>query len=740
MEKQNQIKRTLSRPEAIEHIDHLLNTIDNINRTKLADKVCEDFNFINPLGGKQRAGCLKALRELEDAGKVTLPQSSRKPGSRSPQRLSEPVPSPQDVPPKVGNVRGLALILVQTDELMQLWNELMIRDHPRGASLLVGRQIRYLIGSEHGWLGAISFSSSAYQLEDRDKWIGWPPETRQEYLHYIVNMSRFLIRSEITCKNLASKVLGMVIRQFPDDYENRYGYRPLLLETFVDKTQYTGTCYQATNWQLVGQTKGRGRLEQFNKKEKTVKDIYVYPLEKDFRLKMGGTDSCDVEAIEICDGLDNEKWAENEFADAPLGDKRLTQRLIEIATEKAQHPGHSYSAVVGGNWPKVKAYYRLIDHPDDSQVTMRNILASHRQRTIQRMAAEQTVLSIQDGTDLNFSNLDKCEGLGTIGTNQTGAQSAGFHLHSTLAITPAGLPLGILRSECIAPEPKAENDDRPGGAIPIEEKKTFCWIQGVRDCENLRAFMPGTSLINIMDREADFFEMFHDQRCYSSNVGLIVRANHDRGTTGEYKLFETARRSPIQASINIKLPRQSARPKKSKQKAKAKSPERTAQASVRYRQVELNPPSYHKDKDPIRLWLVHVWEENPPAETDPLEWFLLTTIDIESVDDALKVIRWYCLRWRIEDWHRVLKSGCKAEQVANKTAERLRRTLAINLVIAWRIMLMTLLGREVPQLPAEVLFTDLEIAVLNAYAKKKPQPARRLRGSSKTSCQDWGLP
>ena len=269
------------------------------------------------------------------------------------------------------------------------------------------------------------------------------------------------------------------------------------------------------------------------------------------------------------------------------------------------------------------------------------------------------------------------------------------------------------------PELKSEDDNRPASAIPIEEQKTFCWIEGVRDCMSLKLQMPHTSLINVMDREGDFFEMFDDQRCNSSSVNLLVRAKHNRGTTGEHKLFEAARQSPAQAQIEIKIPRQSARTKKSKQKARAKRPMRIAKVSVRYLQVKLNPPPYHNDKDPIAIWVVHVREDNQPVNTDRLEWFLLTTINIKSIDDAFNCVKWYCLRWRIEDWHRVLKSGCKVEKLAHKTAERQRRAVAINMVIAWRIMLMTLLGRETPELPPEVLFSDLEIKVLKAYAGKK---------------------
>ena len=159
--------------------------------------------------------------------------------------------------------------------------------------------------------------------------------------------------------------------------------------------------------------------------------------------------------------------------------------------------------------------------------------------------------------------------------------------------------------------------------------------------------------------------------------------------------------------------------KKGKQKAKAKRPARTAEVSVRYIQTELSAPSNIKDKEAIQIWVVHVSEKNPPAETKAVEWFLLTTVNIKSVEDTLHCVKWYCLRWRIEDWRRVLKYGCGIEKIAHKTAERLKRAIAINMVIAWRIMLMTLLGRETSELPAEVLFSDIEIQVLEAYAKKK---------------------
>ena len=124
------------------------------------------------------------------------------------------------------------------------------------------------------------------------------------------------------------------------------------------------------------------------------------------------------------------------------------------------------------------------------------------------MKAQSTVLCIQDGTDVNYSALVQCDGLGVIGSNQTGAQSGGLHLHSTLVLTTEGPPLGVLGAQCTAPSPKAKDDHRPPSAVPIKEKKTFAWIKGLRECNELAAELPDTRQVCVMDREADFFELF----------------------------------------------------------------------------------------------------------------------------------------------------------------------------------------------------------------------------------------
>ena len=286
---QNQIKRTLSASENISHIRNLLDANPLCSRTELATKTCEQLGLHDARGNVQLAGCLKALRELERAGHVTLPLARKGPGPSSPRRLGEPVAQPTGVPAEVGQLQGLDLILVKTLDQMRIWNELMLREHPQGAGPLVGRQLRYLIGSAHGWLGGFGFAAPALNLGPRDSWIGWNDAQRRDYLHYCVNMSRFLIRTSVRCQNLASKVLSQVLGTMPQDFEKQYGYRPQLVESFVDTADFTGACYKAANWQEIGMTQGRGRQDRFNKKALSPKAIYVYPLQADFRQGMGVT-------------------------------------------------------------------------------------------------------------------------------------------------------------------------------------------------------------------------------------------------------------------------------------------------------------------------------------------------------------------------------------------------------------------------------------------------------------------
>lgn len=200
------IKEALSEPAKLSQVQQELSLPETSSRTALAKLLCIRFGFRNARGSPQVYSCLKALRELESEGHFRLPPRRLNIVAYwRPRRLSEPVPEAQDVPSVLGDIRGLHLLQVNpSDETaMRIWNELIAREHPQGERRLVGRQLKYLVASKHGWLGAVGFSASALRLEARDQWIGWTGDERRRHQDRVVNLSRFLIRSCVHCPNLA---------------------------------------------------------------------------------------------------------------------------------------------------------------------------------------------------------------------------------------------------------------------------------------------------------------------------------------------------------------------------------------------------------------------------------------------------------------------------------------------------------------------------------------------------------
>ena len=636
--------------------------------------------------------------------------------ARKPRELAHPVAPSDGVPGAVGKVRGLDLVRVDTDTQRRIWNTLMAREHPRGAGPFVGRQVRYLVGSAHGWLGAVGFAASARWLAARDAWIGWDDARRCDHLHRVVGMCRFLIRPGVTCRNLASRVLGRAVRAVGEDFRERYGYRPWLLETFVDEREHSGVSLRAANWVRLGESAGRGRNDRAHVAPETRKAVYVYELEPDWRERLG-LPVPGFAPLAAGEGLDAEVWADNEFGGAPLGDARRSARLVRSAHHMAQSPMRAITGAAHGERALIKGHYRLIDQPADSEVTVGNILAPHRRRTVQRMQSEDTVLLVQDTSTLNFTRRSQTRGLTAIGSNQTGAVARGLQLHATLALDPDGTPLGVLRADFPAPP------DTPGPGTR-EQKKSFRWIEGLHDCAEAASHLPHTRTVCVMDREADFLDLFVEQREHAPSVDLLVRAkvnrvlDKDAGAEGNrvvHHLFDRLRGAPSRGHCTVAVSRQSARPKASRQRRKPKRLARQAELTLRYEQITLPRPT---DK-PVKLWIVHAREQRPPTNADPLEWFLITTLPVTDTREATRLLKWYALRWRIEDYFRILKSGCRIAELQHRTAERLERAIAIKMVVAWRIHLMLRLGREVPELPAELLFSDTELRVLAAFARSR---------------------
>ena len=444
---------------------------------QVADRVCEAFDFRDGRGRWQRASCSAALADLEAAGYVSLPRDRpSRGGVRGPRVLPQPVAPPVDVPATVGEVRDLALVRVETDEQRRIWNTLMAHEHPRGAGPFVGPQLRYLVGSAQGWLGGVGFAASARRLRDRDAWIGWDDARRRAHLHRVLGLCRLLVRPGVACRNLASHVLGRAARAVGDDCERLYGYRPWLLETFVDETDQTGASLRAANWVRVGETCGRGRQDRTHAASETRKGVYLYALEPAWRDTLQAP-TPGVVPLWVGDGLDAASWADHEFGGARLGDARLSARLVLSAHLLGESPQRAMPGAANGTRASVKGHYRLIDQPAESAVTVENILAPHRERTLRRMRGHDTVLCIQDGTRLNFTRRSRTEGLGVIGSNQTGAVARGLDLQTTLAVNTDGMALGVLRAAFDAPEPPGPEEK--GRPKPREERKSFRWVEGV---------------------------------------------------------------------------------------------------------------------------------------------------------------------------------------------------------------------------------------------------------------------
>jgi len=715
------IKQCLAQPDNITLVRQLLGARPVPTRTQLAQQLCRRLDLRDPKGDLQVATTAKALRELEAAGHWTLPPPALarpRPSSSAPARLPQRVAAARGVPAQLEQIQNLKLVEVSSPPELLIWNELMIREHPLHNARLVGRQHRYLIGSDHGWLGGIGFGSAALYLESRDTWLGWSPAQRTAHLPRVINMTRFLLRPTVRCPNLASHVLGLCARRIAADFERRYGLRPWLMESFVDPSAYEGTCYKAANWIHVGQTKGRGRNGAHDA-GKTRKNVYMYPLVKDIHAQLG-VELFPWAPLEPHHGLEGDAWAGHEFDACELGDQRLTDRLIKIITAEAAHPGASHTQAAGGNVHQAKACYRFLNNGNED-MTVANLLQAHRIQTLRRAKAHRTVLIVQDTTELNFTSRPQCEGLGHTKANQTGATTRSLNLHSSLAVeAEGGLPLGVVRLHGYAPEPAAGKDPQR----PIEEKESFRWIQSYQDANDIAALLPGTRIVSVDDREGDFFELFDWRRRQPgrAHAHLLVRANHDRKLEGaDAKLFAELAAAPLAGAVRTAVPRQREHLGKPSDPGRPGLPAREAEMQVRYQEVALSAPDTPalRGRPPVRLWAIHLQEKNPPPGATAVHWVLLTTVPVHSMKQALQCIQWYCRRWRIEEWHRVMKSGCKILEHQHHDAETLLRAIALDAVIAWRIMLLGLLGREVPGLPAELVFNPCECEVLELLASKK---------------------
>lgn len=267
------------------HIRELLQIKPVLGRVALSRRVCQDLGWLNGLGQPKEMSCRVALLRMEKDGLIQLPEPLSKNG-RGQRRFQLSSASDPREPVRVG-VKALEPLVcqrVQGGRVSQLWNELIERYHYLGYSPLSGAQMRYLVWSGDGrLLAALGFGASAWQVKARDQYIGWNHQQRTAGLHRIVNNARFLILPWVNCCGLASRILSGIIKPLRTDWSLRYGYEPVLLESFVEIPRFTGASYRAANWIRLGQTQGRGKLEKQHCQTRPLKDIWVYGLHPDFR-------------------------------------------------------------------------------------------------------------------------------------------------------------------------------------------------------------------------------------------------------------------------------------------------------------------------------------------------------------------------------------------------------------------------------------------------------------------------
>jgi len=682
--------------EMIERIRMRVRDDPTLTRTRLSREVCAWLDWRGVGGHPKEMSCRVALLKLARRGVISLPKARDVSFARRAEPQARAAESGPVVQMSLAELGEVSLVPVDGADvrLSQHWWSMMRTHHPLGAGALCGAQLRYLVASRLGFVGGLSFSAPAWRLSARDRWIGWDEPARQAELSKVVANSRFLIVPGLKVPNLASHVLGLALARVAADWQARYGVTPVLVETFVDASRWHGTCYKAANWLYLGKTQGRGRQDRAHRAAGTLKDIWVYPLRQDSQaiLRNGSVAPCPP-AVQATD------WAVEEFGGCALPDARLKQRLLTLARDFYTRPSANVPQACGSR-AKTKAAYRFLDHRD---TRMDTLLQPHYAATEARLSRECVVLAVQDTTSLDYTGHAATEGLGPVGSWPQGPQ--GLHLHSTLAFNVQGTPLGFLDVQCWARNPQEFGKKARRHQLPIEQKESFKWLKSYRAVAAVQARHPKLTLVSVGDREADLYELFAQAASQPKGPALLVRAEHNRQLQQEQaRLWPTVQAKPAVGIQVLQVPRQGPRPA------------REAHLAIRFAAVSLAAPTGCKAAPAIPVWAVLAQEQDAPPEVKPLQWLLLSTLPVESFEQAIEKLMWYTRRWGIEVLHRTLKSGCRIEQRQLAQADRLQACLAIDLVVAWRIYHLTKLGREVPEAPCTVYFEEDQWKALMVFS------------------------
>jgi hypothetical protein len=387
-------------------------------------------------------------------------------------------------------------------------------------------------------------------------------------------------------------------------------------------------------------------------------------------------------------------WAEEEFAGADLGDKRLNRRLMKLTERFADKPTASIPGACA-DWSETQAVYRFFDQANNGKrpLDWQTILTPHMERTAARMRQHRVALCLQDTTELDFNG----QGIDGLGPLSFEAQR-GMYLHPTYVVTPEREPLGITDAWMWSREAKAADGIRPG------VRESLRWTEGYERIAEMAPLLPDTRLIYIGDREADIVELMRCARDLDHPADWLIRSQHNRTVPGSSKLWVQTLEGESLGEIEF---------------AWAGRPGQTARVvrqQVWARRMDI-PDGVG---GLLSVTCVVAKEMYPPADCKAVEWRLLTNRTVTDFADAVELIDWYRCRWEIEIFFHVLKNGCRVEALQLGSVAKLELALAVYMVVAWRLARLVRLGRTHPDLAASALFTEAEWQGAYILAKKKP--------------------
>ena len=387
-------------------------------------------------------------------------------------------------------------------------------------------------------------------------------------------------------------------------------------------------------------------------------------------------------------------WAEWELGHANLGDRRRTKRAVAIATARANQSDASLPQSLGSS-AEVKAGYRFFENEDVEPLAL---IAAHKRRVVERVreADLDWVFAIQDTMHMEFGEVDAWA-------------------HTTMVADERRVPYGLMEQLVWTRPATKKSTTTHRKKRKAEDKESWKWISGIRAAGALQQAVSRSKVVCVGDRENDLYDAF--AAAQENGVELLIRSSQDRRITEDetLRLWEYVTGQPTIGESTVNIGRNSDRDA------------RSAQVQVRSVKVTLQPPSRSKAsraRPSLPAWAIHVIETDPPKGVVPIEWLLLTTVMTETLEEASRRVRWYAIRWLIEMFHKVLKSGCQIEERQFETLPNFQRYLAIDSVVAWRVLFLTVIGRVEPDMPCSAILEVEEWQTLFAYHHpKKPIPA-----------------